>query len=215
MPPADLTAEHLWAHEDGELFWWLTYGIEAPGGGLAMPGFAGQLTADDRWALIDYVRAYNAGVSLRDTGRWAVPVQAPGFGMICPGNRTLTTEDLRGSVLHIVVPLPGGDPVPPSPERSPVPVVTVLLTGGPAPDHPATCINADPAVRAAYAVISGVPTAQLAGAQFLVDTNGWMRAAQRPGETTVRWADPALLLADVRAICSQPIAAPAGGHLHH
>jgi len=57
VPPADLTAEHLWAHEDGELFWWLSHGITAPGGGVAMPGFADTLTEDQRWALIDWVRA--------------------------------------------------------------------------------------------------------------------------------------------------------------
>ena len=35
MPPADLTAEHLFTHSDGELFWWLTHGMEGPDGKLA------------------------------------------------------------------------------------------------------------------------------------------------------------------------------------
>ncbi len=214
VPPADLTAAHLWEHADGELFWWLTHGIEAPEGGMAMPGFADRLTEDDRWALIDFIRAHNAGTGLRDTGSWATPVQAPGFGMTCPGRGAVTTEDLRGSVLHVVVPGPEGGPVPPAPERSPVPVVTVLLGDIPLPAVPGACVNTDPVVRTAFAAISGVPAPQLDGAQFLVDPNGWMRAVQRPGETTVRWADPALLLADVRAICRTPIAAPTGGHHH-
>ncbi len=77
MPPADLTAEHLWAHEDGELFWWLSHGIAAPDGSLAMPGFAAALTEDQRWALIDWVRANNAGVVWAATGAWPRPVQAP------------------------------------------------------------------------------------------------------------------------------------------
>ena len=38
-PPADLTAEHFWAHSDGELFWYLSHGFDAPDGSLAMPGF--------------------------------------------------------------------------------------------------------------------------------------------------------------------------------
>jgi hypothetical protein len=29
-PPADLTAEHFWAHTDGELFWYLSHGFDAP-----------------------------------------------------------------------------------------------------------------------------------------------------------------------------------------
>ena len=32
--PADLTAEHLWAHSDGELFWYISHGFEAPEGGV-------------------------------------------------------------------------------------------------------------------------------------------------------------------------------------
>jgi mono/diheme cytochrome c family protein len=31
-PPADLTAAHIYAHSDGDLFWWITHGI-----GDAMP----------------------------------------------------------------------------------------------------------------------------------------------------------------------------------
>jgi mono/diheme cytochrome c family protein len=30
VPPADLTASHLWMHSDGELFWWLSHGMEGP-----------------------------------------------------------------------------------------------------------------------------------------------------------------------------------------
>ena len=64
FPPADLTAEHLLEHEDGDLFWWVSHGIDrgaGPDGGSrqAMPGFAG--TLDDRsiWQVIDFIRATN------------------------------------------------------------------------------------------------------------------------------------------------------------
>jgi hypothetical protein len=47
--------------------------MEAPDGALVMPGFADTLPADDRWALIDDIRAHNAGVGMRtrtpDEGR--------------------------------------------------------------------------------------------------------------------------------------------------
>jgi hypothetical protein len=36
VAPADLTAEHIFAHSDGDLFWWISQGISAGG----MPGFA-------------------------------------------------------------------------------------------------------------------------------------------------------------------------------
>ena len=51
IKPADLTMPHIWEHTDGEMFWWLTHGIDDPEGhGQAMPGFADSLSADDRWA---------------------------------------------------------------------------------------------------------------------------------------------------------------------
>ena len=55
-PPADLTAEHVDEHTDGDIFWWLTYGMA----GTAMPGFEQTLSKPERWQLIRYVR------SLRD-----------------------------------------------------------------------------------------------------------------------------------------------------
>ena len=55
-PPADLTADHVDDHTDGDIFWWLTYGMA----GTAMPGFEGALSDTERWQLIRFVR------SLRD-----------------------------------------------------------------------------------------------------------------------------------------------------
>ena len=59
VPPADLMAPHLWNHSDGELFWWLSHGMDGPDRNQVMPGFAPPLAADDIWALIDFVRARN------------------------------------------------------------------------------------------------------------------------------------------------------------
>ena len=69
IPPADLTAEHLWDHADGELFWWLTAGMPGPDGHLVMPGFGETLSEEDRWALIDAIRATNP---YRPAGRAAI-----------------------------------------------------------------------------------------------------------------------------------------------
>ena len=55
-PPADLTAEHVDDHSDGDIFWWLAYGMA----GTAMPGFEQTLSDTERWQLIRFVR------SLRD-----------------------------------------------------------------------------------------------------------------------------------------------------
>jgi uncharacterized membrane protein/mono/diheme cytochrome c family protein len=40
-PPADLSAGHIYAHGDGDLFWWITHGI-----GAAMPAFGNQCRPD-------------------------------------------------------------------------------------------------------------------------------------------------------------------------
>ena len=121
VPPADLTAGHLWGHPDGELFWWLAHGIEAPGGGLAMPGFAGVLTEGQRWALLDWVRANNAGVAWAASGMWPVPVQAPGLEASCAGGGDAALEDLRGQAVRIVF----------GPARAALGVVTIQVTPDP------------------------------------------------------------------------------------
>jgi putative copper export protein/mono/diheme cytochrome c family protein len=56
--PADLTAPHLFAHKIGDIFWWVSNGSDS----RVMPGFANKLNPDQRWDLINFVLARNAGV---------------------------------------------------------------------------------------------------------------------------------------------------------
>ena len=44
------------SHCDGELFWYLSHGFDAPDGRRAMPGFATALSSEGRWDLIDYLQ---------------------------------------------------------------------------------------------------------------------------------------------------------------
>src|SRR5690606_11448241 len=44
-PPADLTAGHVHDHTDGDIFWWITYGIEQ----TAMPALGNVLSEEERW----------------------------------------------------------------------------------------------------------------------------------------------------------------------
>ncbi len=62
--PADLTAKHASDHTAGDLFWWISHGI--PGSG--MPGFADRLAPDERWDVINFVRALGAAERSRDLG---------------------------------------------------------------------------------------------------------------------------------------------------
>ncbi len=51
--PANLTSSHVDDHTDGDIFWWLNYGIA----GAAMPSFKDTLSDIDRWELIRFIRS--------------------------------------------------------------------------------------------------------------------------------------------------------------
>lgn len=55
-PPVDFTAGHTDTHPDGDLYFWIKEGIE----GSAMPAFGEQLSDDDIWNLVNYVRRLSA-----------------------------------------------------------------------------------------------------------------------------------------------------------
>ncbi len=59
--PADLTAKHTGDHTAGDLFWWLTHGKDK----TAMPGFKDRISEEERWDLINFVRALSAAEQAR------------------------------------------------------------------------------------------------------------------------------------------------------
>jgi putative copper export protein/mono/diheme cytochrome c family protein len=199
IPPADLTAAHLWDHADGELFWWLTHGMVSPRGGLAMPGFGGKLDEDQIWTLIDFIRAHNAGLALDAAGTWPHPVQAPGLVADCGDGRMVALADLRGQVVRIVVGPPEPSPLLP----------TIFLDPG--PPKAGSCVAMAPEIRTAYAVVAGVAPDALAGMSFLVDVNGWLRErllAGSPAPTATS------LAAAVKRFAAEPLSA-ASAERHH
>jgi putative copper resistance protein D len=100
--PADLTAPHLFAHSEGDLFWWISHGA----GHHAMPGFAGNIGANQRWDVINFIRARTAAVLLRGIG----PEIRPQAGFVVPdfafekGGRQQTLAELlkNGPVLLVL-----------------------------------------------------------------------------------------------------------------
>jgi hypothetical protein len=209
--PADLTAPHLWAHSDGELYWWIGHGIEDPEGGLAMPGFAAILPAGDRWNLIDFVRANNAGSEARTTGGWPQPVPAPDLPIQCGSPTADQASDLKGRAVIVVADEPTAQvpDVPEVPPQDGVPIVVLHLGHVPAGGD---CVADTPDAWPAYALMTGIPPDRLAGTVVLVDPNGWLRAIYPPAEAE----DASQLIASLRAICEHPVSAPSGGgHEHH
>jgi putative copper export protein/mono/diheme cytochrome c family protein len=199
VAPANLLAGHLWMHSDGELFWWLTDGIISPEGQKVMPGFADVLDEDQRWAVIDYIRAHNAGHAFSETGSWPQALKAPGLNAKC-GARSLTLFQMRGKFVRLVI---GALPAGPAPGGDLVTIVTQAGAGG------GVCVAQDESVPAAYSIVSGIAPASLQGTQFLIDAEGWLRAVQRPGGGA-GWDEPTLLSAEIMSLKMHPVSQQTG-----
>ena len=222
VPPADLTAPHLWAHSDGEMFWWLAHGIAAPNGKPAMPGFADSLSEDQRWSLIDFIRAHNAGLSRASSGAWPFPVQAPAFQAVCEDGKTISSEDLRGKTVRLVLGDGDGEDLSPLPTQQQDQVVTIL-----APSRDKTeplsqgqCVIEDGNIGQAYGIVAGISGETIAHSRFLIDANGWLRAVwssepRSNGNLLPNLADPLALQAEIARIIANPMGAAVGPVHHH
>jgi putative copper resistance protein D len=60
-PPANLSEPHTALHTAGDMYWWLQFGIPPSG----MPGFADVLSDEDRWDVINFLRAFSQGFQAR------------------------------------------------------------------------------------------------------------------------------------------------------
>jgi putative copper export protein/mono/diheme cytochrome c family protein len=207
IKPADLTQPHTREHTDGEMFWFLTHGIDDPRGGLAMPGFAAVLSPADRWALIDYVRAHNAAVAIEQHAAFDKPLHAPVLPITCNGIQASSTADLRGHAVLVVL----GDTAASVPAQD---AITLFVPADDLKPEPGTCVAADPTAWNAYAVLANLPPYEAADSAFLIDPNGWLRAVQRPGATG-GWHSRNDLLAAIRGICAHPIEQTSGVSYEH
>lgn len=103
--PADLTAPHANAHTAGDLFWWISYGVKQS----AMPGFSEKLGEEDRWDLINFLRALSDSERARNLAPviegepWLV---APDFSYGTGMGDLKTLRDYRDNKIVLLV-LPG------------------------------------------------------------------------------------------------------------
>ena len=210
IKPANLTQPHVWGHTDGEMFWWLTHGIDdpeaGPGGALAMPGFQAAIPDEGRWALIDYVRAHSAAASFQRDPAFDTPVPAPSGPIACNGLSASTMSDLHGHVVLVVLGAP-------EPERPTADAVTLSVpdeTSSASRPKPGACVATGVAAWNAYAILADLPVDEAAGATFLIDPNGWLRSVRPPGTANID------LTAAIRAIQAHPIEQRHGAsHEHH
>ena len=206
IKPADLTMPHLWEHTDGDLFWWLSHGIDKPDYGFVMPGFAASLSAEDRWALIDYLRARNAGVALRDASVSTMAFAEPAFSIACPDIKASSLADLHGHLVHVVT-TPAD-----AAQRPGTSGMTLLLRrDDDLRPPPGACVAADPMAWRAFAILADLPAERLAGTVFLIDAEGWLRMVQHAGGGQA----PQDLLAAERYVRENPVKQANGGDHGH
>ena len=216
VSPADLTASHFLAHSEGDLFWYIAHGIDAPMGQAAMPGFSGAISSEGIWALVDYLRAHHAGITMQEGGSEDELVAVPQFDAVCADGATLEQTDMRGQVLRIVA-MPDNAPPPAAlPRVDGVNIRTILLARHP-PMRPSdsTCVTVEPEAWTAFAILLGITPDELTGTEILADRDLWLRALWKSGDAG-DWADPMRVIPMIRDMVAHPLSPSAGSeHGHH
>lgn len=158
---------------EGELHWSIAHGGQQPPAKPAMPAFGAMLDTEEIWQVLDYLRLRAYGVS---GGNGMPAVAAPVVEIVCRDGRATRLNGLRGLPLRVMAHAQGAPEEPQDPR-----VLTVALTRGQSRDVVADCVTADETAWDAYALAAGLQPDELAGAQFMVDRQGWLRARRLPG----------------------------------
>jgi putative copper resistance protein D len=137
-PPADLRAPHTRHHTAGDLYWWISEGIPNAG----MPGLAGQFAEDQRWDLVNFVRALAASWEARGLGPRVQPdarIVAPDATFAVGPTPPRSLREYRGRkiLLLVLYTLPGSGRH--NPTGGPVPhLVLAAWRSWPCPTAPPT-----------------------------------------------------------------------------
>jgi putative copper resistance protein D len=221
---ADLTEPHLFVHSPGDLFWWVSQGRDDG----VMPGFAGVLSTNQRWDVINFIRARGAGVLARKIGpevTTSAAPQVPDFAFAAGGVQHTLGQTLETGPVLLVLFAP---PAPlarlrqlaaalPQPGAAGLQMIAVGL--GPATEEPLNGAEAPP-------FVGGVSSE-------VIDALALFRTPDDGGETELlldlagnvraRWtanlpdglARPTTLLADGERVARIAAAAPShAGHAH-
>jgi putative copper resistance protein D len=238
--PADLTAPHTAQHTAGDMFWWLSRGIPAGG----MPGFAGILSEDDCWDLINFIRALAAA----DGARMLSPAVEPNRPRVIAPDATIalgpmpakSLKEFRGarSVLLVFFTLPDSkrrlDVLARSYETLQAlgtEIVGVPLDGGggvlsrlggdPPIYFPVVTEGSDEIARA-YGLFRRTLSPEgmtpdppmPSHMELLVDRAGYLRARWIPGAGGPGWASLPALVAELQQLNRETPAPPPAEHVH-
>jgi putative copper export protein/mono/diheme cytochrome c family protein len=210
VKPSDLTADHIYSHSDGDLFWWISYGI-----GEVMPPFGATLDDEARWNLIDFVRANAdaAHLALAPTEVTDVGYQAPDFSAACPDGSTVMRDDLRGRIAHLILAGRGSVERVAQLAAHSFDAVAVMIQLEDVTST-AACRTDDAELAKALALFRGKDVTQVDGTEFLLDPSGALRALWYPGAQP-DWRETDVLRREIAAIRSNPTARrTTGSHPH-
>ena len=236
--PADLTAPHTNDHTAGDMFWWLTHGLRK-----GMPGFGDTLSEDDRWDVINFIRALSAGEAARRLTDVDEPEQkrliAPDFSF-ATGPAQASLKDFRGRpVLLVLFTLASSRPrlvqladaygelrsfnaaliaVPMDNDQAILSRIgaTPRILFPVATDGAADIVTTYALFRRTLAPAGALPDPpRPPHMEFLIGRSGYLRARWIPDGPRPGWSDIKRLLAEVQALNQEPATvAPPDEHVH-
>jgi mono/diheme cytochrome c family protein len=212
--PSDLTADHIYEHTDGDLFWWITHGI-AP----AMPPFGDQLGDDARWNLVDFIHANADATRLRAYGAGTTSAfPTPDFSVVCRDGAPQSIAQLRPQIVHIVIAGAAAQDRLREVAARDIAAKLVTVVVEPQPEAAkglSLCVALEPETIRSFALYSG--DAPVEDREFLVDPEGNLRSMWRADDDANRGAAISLerRVKDLRI--APRVQRPAGmqGHHHH
>lgn len=186
--PPNFVGPLLWRRAEGDLLQAVRYGMHDAQGRTTMPGFAQQLSVDDSWAVLHFLRAQAAGQLLRVTGNWAQPIALPDMPMRCHRADKRQVRDWQGQRIRVVS-TARVEKLEPDPR-----MVTLWLpqpgqNAAHVPEHVDCAITSGATALQALGWINGGEFVR--EVQLLADKAGWLRA--RNGRGTESWNDGDLL----------------------
>jgi putative copper export protein/mono/diheme cytochrome c family protein len=214
--PADLTEPHLFAHEVGDIYWWVSHGLDNG----VMPGFAAKLTPDQRWDVINFVRARGAGILADKAGSQITTAAAPAlpdFAFEQNGaQNTLSQMVKKGPVLLVLFEGPAPRArleqlatLQPRLGAAGLPVIAVGLS--PSTEKAPLLVEVSDDVRAMLALFQSPNDGET---EFMLDRGANIRARWTASGSS-GLADAATLLGDAGRVASIPVAAANhAGHAH-
>lgn len=235
--PADLTAKHAGDHTAGDLFWWLSHGVRD----TAMPGYGAALSSEERWDLVNFMRALSAAEQARsmapliEARPWLV---APDFSYRASNGEERSLKDHRGEkvILLILFSLPHSRERIESVDHAYLDLrslgVEVLAIPRDQPSfaweertqlgHLPIIIDGGQEVfevytlfRRSLSVEGSLPDPPVPPhMEFLIDRQGYMRARWIPGDGA-GWSKAEILLGEIERLAKERPRAPAPDeHIH-